>query len=169
VFINPSSIYNIATFPTGKVAERHEAGIGRQNFLEHARRQLNAYFMKNFDRDAGSFLMSIITGDRGSMSSDLKKAFNTTGLAHILSISGAHFGLLLFILFKGFRMIIRLLPASALLRLSIYASPSQLAAVLCFPVITAYLGISTMEFPAVRSFIMISLFLFGLLIHRKGL
>jgi competence protein ComEC len=102
------------------------------------------------------------------MSGEMRNAFNVTGLAHILSISGAHFGLLLFILFKFFRLLIKLLPHNVLARMSLYASPSQVAAALTFPVITAYLGISTMEFPAVRSYIMISLFLFGLLIHRKG-
>jgi competence protein ComEC len=153
---------------SGYAIEITEAGIVERNFLERSRDRLNAYLSENFKGDAGAFLMSIITGDRGSMSKEIKNAFNVTGLAHILSISGAHFGLLLFICFKFFKLLVKLLPHNMLLRLSLYVSPSQVAALLCLPIITAYLGISTMEFPAVRSFIMIILFLFGLLIFRKG-
>jgi len=168
VFINPGSLYGADHILTGRILGMRESGVIARTILQRARGQLNRFFLSNFDRDSGAFLTSIITGERGAMSSELKRAFNTTGLAHILSISGAHFGLLLFILFKMFKLFVRLLPSGALLRLSLYASPSQVAAVLCFPVIAAYLGISTMEFPAIRSFIMISLFLFGLFIQREG-
>ena len=168
VFINPGSLFGKDTIPAGYAAEIRETGVAEKNFLERARGRLNSFFARNFQGDIGAFLMSIITGERGTMSSELRNAFNATGLAHILSISGAHFGLLLFILFKFFKLILGLLPSSVLLRISLHVSPSQVAAMLCFPVITAYLGISTMEFPAVRSFIMITLFLLGLLIQRKG-
>jgi competence protein ComEC len=164
-FLNPGSKEWLLS---GYSQEVIETGHAERNFLERSRDRLNGYLAANFKGDVGAFLMSIITGDRGSMTKEMKNAFNVTGLAHILSISGAHFGLLLFICFKFFRLLVRLLPHNVLLRLSLYASPSQVAAALCFPIITAYLGISTMEFPAVRSFIMIMLFLFGLLIHRKG-
>jgi competence protein ComEC len=164
-FLNPGGK---DSFLTGYALDIEESGVANRNCLERARGKLNSFITASFKGDVAAFLMSIITGERGSMSGEMRNAFNVTGLAHILSISGAHFGLLLFILFKLFRLIIRLLPASTLGRISLYVSPSQIAALLCFPIITAYLGISTMEFPAIRSFIMITLFLFGLLIQRKG-
>lgn len=167
-FLNPGGTFGKDTFLTGYALEIHGTGTVNRNFLELARGQLNAYLIENFKGDVSAFLMSIITGERGSMSSEMRNAFNVTGLAHILSISGAHFGLLLFILFKAFKLLVRLLPHRVLARMTLYISPSQVAALLCLPVITAYLGISTMELPAVRSFIMITLFLFGLLIQRKG-
>jgi competence protein ComEC len=164
-FLNPGSRdWMISGYAVGI----EETGVAEKSPLERARDRLNIYFASSFSPDVSSFLMSIITGERGSMSSDIRNAFNVTGLAHILSISGAHFGLLLFILFQSFRLLIKLLPLKILSRMSLHMSPSQVAAALSFPIITAYLGISTMEFPAVRSFIMITLFLFGLLIHRKG-
>jgi competence protein ComEC len=146
-FLNPGGK---DSFLTGYALEIEESGVADRNFLEHARGKLNSFITASFKGDVAAFLMSIITGERGSMSGEMRNAFNVTGLAHILSISGAHFGLLLFILFKLFRLIIRLLPASTLGRISLYVSPSQIAALLCFPIITAYLGISTMEFPAIR-------------------
>ncbi|HTZ18048.1 MAG TPA: DNA internalization-related competence protein ComEC/Rec2 [Dissulfurispiraceae bacterium] len=168
VFLNPGALFGKETILSGYAVSVEEVRKADRNFLDRARDKLNAFYSAKFKGDDGAFLMSIITGERGTMSGELRNAFNVTGLAHILSISGAHFGLLLFILFKFFKLAVRLLPHSLLLRASLYISPSQIAALLCLPVITAYLGISTMEFPAVRSFIMITLFLFGLLIQRKG-
>jgi competence protein ComEC len=112
--------------------------------------------------------LSIITGERSLLTKETRDAFNVTGLAHILSISGAHFGLLLFILFKLFRFSIKALPYTLFVRLTLYLTPSQIAAILCIPFMIGYLGISDMSTPSIRAFIMITLFLFGLLIHRKG-
>jgi competence protein ComEC len=99
---------------------------------------------------------------------ELRNAFNITGLTHILSISGSHFGLFSVLLFGIFRFIIRAFPYRTLQRITIYLTPSQVAAMLCLPVMLAYLGLSGASIPAIRSFIMIGLFLLGLVIGRKG-
>ena len=109
-FMNPGGLIGNDMLFSGYALEIQEDGNGSINrtFLERARSSLNAELMANFKGDVGAFLMSIITGERGSMSREMKNAFNVTGLAHILSISVAHFGLLLFILFKIFRLLVRL-------------------------------------------------------------
>jgi len=118
-FLNPGSKQWLLS---GYSQEVIEAGRAERTFLERGRDRLNGYLTTNFKGDVGAFLMSIITGDRGAMTKEIKNAFNVTGLAHILSISGAHFGLLLFIYFKFFKLLVRLLPHNVLLRLSLYAS-----------------------------------------------
>ena len=101
------------------------------------------------------------------MSDGMKDAFNSTGLAHVLSISGTHFGIFSVLLFGLFRLVIKFLPYSLLQRITLYVTPSQGAAALSLPFMLAYLALSGWSIPAVRSFIMISLFLIGLLIGRK--
>ena len=135
--------------------------------FEDARARLNRYVTENFSADSGSLVSAITTGHRGNMSDGLKDAFNSTGLAHILSISGTHFGIFSVLLFGLFRLVIKFLPYSLLQRITLYVTPSQGAAVLCLPFMLAYLALSGWSIPAVRSFIMISLFLIGLLIGRK--
>src|SRR5208283_4326158 len=54
-------------------------------------------------------------------------------------------------------------------RLTLYMSPSQIAALVSLPFMVWYLGISPPDFGTVRAFIMVCFFLFGLLIQRKGL
>ena len=144
------------------------AAYSARDAVRGTRAKLNKGIRDNFSEESAPFLMSIVTGERGLLPGDLHKAFNATGLAHILSISGSHFGLMFIVLFGLFRALLRLIPYSLLSRLTLYCTPSQSAAVLSIPFMVGYLGISDASVPAIRSFIMIMLFLFGLLVQRKG-
>ena len=136
--------------------------------IQELRYRLNRYFSDNLKRDSAAFVAALTTGQRTSIDEDLRNAFNAAGLAHILSISGTHFGLFSVFLFSIFRLLINALPYRILQRITIFLTPSQAAAILCLPFMLAYLGLSGGSIPAMRSFIMISLFLLGLIIGRKG-
>ncbi|HXX56636.1 MAG TPA: DNA internalization-related competence protein ComEC/Rec2 [Thermodesulfovibrionales bacterium] len=136
--------------------------------LEEKRDRLNLYLREAFDPDSGALVASLTTGERSWMSEDVRNAFNTTGLAHLLSISGTHFGLFSMLLFGMFRLLINLMPYRLLQRFTLYLTPSQASALLSLPFMLLYLLISGYSIPAVRSFIMITIFLAGLLIGRKG-
>ncbi len=142
--------------------------ISLSSKIQEYRYKLNRYIEENFKKDSGAFIASITTGQRANMDEELRDSFNVTGLAHILSISGTHFGLFSMLLFGMFSFLIKALPYRILQRITIFLTPSQAAAILCFPFMLAYLGLSGASIPAVRSFIMISLFLSGLIINRKG-
>ena len=137
--------------------------------IQKLRYRLNKYIQANFEKDSSAFISAITTGQRASIDEDLRNAFNKTGLAHILSISGTHFGLFSVFLFGIFRFLMNVFPYRSLQRITIFLTPSQTAALLCLPFMLAYLGLSGGNIPAVRSFIMVGLFLLGLLIGRKGL
>ena len=136
--------------------------------IEESRYRINRYIQEHFQKESAAFLSSVTTGQGMTSNDKLMDAFNITGLTHILSISGTHFGLLSVLLFGMFRLIIKVLPYGVLQRMTIYLTPSQAAAILCLPFMVIYLGLSGASIPAVRSFLMIGLFLAGLLIGRKG-
>ncbi len=138
------------------------------NYFNKQRKRINDYVLGRFDRDPAALVASLTTGETSYLGEDLKEAFNVTGLAHILSISGTHFGLFSVMMYAMFVFLVKRLPYGILHRLSIYLTPSQTAAVLTMPVMVMYLGLSGSSPPAVRSFVMISLFLLGLLLGRKG-
>ncbi|MFA5353264.1 MAG: DNA internalization-related competence protein ComEC/Rec2 [Thermodesulfovibrionales bacterium] len=137
-------------------------------YLKRQRTGLNAFMKDNLSPESAPFIMSIVTGERGLIPREMRDSFSSTGLAHILSISGAHFGLLLFVVFRSARAIIRRLPYAVLVRLTTFFSPDQCAAIITIPFIVSYLGISSLNVPAIRAFIMVSLFLAGLLVQRQG-
>ncbi len=132
------------------------------------RDRLNRYLLANFSPDSAGLIISITTGKTEYLSEDLKNAFQRTGLTHILSISGSHFGLFSVLLFGIFSFLIKRLPHEFLLRLTVYTTPSEVAAILTLPFMLFYLGLSGGSPPAVRSFIIIALFLTGLLVGRRG-
>jgi competence protein ComEC len=136
--------------------------------IEESRYRINKNIQEHFQKESAAFLSSVTTGQGMTSNDKLMDAFNVTGLTHILSISGTHFGLLSVLLFGMFRLIIKVLPYGILQRMTIYLDPSQAAAILCTPFMVIYLGLSGASIPAVRSFLMIGLFLAGLLIGRKG-
>lgn len=150
-----------------EVKGREEARSFLSNAFDPYRQSLKSYVDTRFNKDTAAFISAVTIGE-GRLAEDLRNAFNTTGLAHILSISGTHFGLFSVVIFGCVVFLIKRLPYSLLQRLTLYASPSQAAAVICIPLMVLYLGISGGSIPAVRSFIMISLFLAGLLLGRKG-
>lgn len=154
-----------------KLLEVTHAGGESSSFasvIEGYRHRISSHIAENFKDDSAALVASVTTGQRSLMSDEVRDAFNTTGLAHILSISGTHFGLFSVFLFGIFNLLVNALPHRILQRITVYLAPSQAAAAVCLPVMLAYLCLSGASIPAIRAFIMISLFLTGLIIGRKG-
>ncbi|GAB4489900.1 MAG: DNA internalization-related competence protein ComEC/Rec2 [Thermodesulfovibrionales bacterium] len=137
------------------------------DFFRDARDALSRFTAERFDPETAALVAALTTGETGMLDPGTREAFSITGLAHILSISGTHFGLFSVIVFGALVFLINRLPEKALLRLTLIMTPKQAAALLTLPVVLVYLGLSGGSIPAVRSFIMVSLFLAGLLIERK--
>ncbi|MCL4475433.1 MAG: DNA internalization-related competence protein ComEC/Rec2 [Nitrospirae bacterium] len=167
---NPGAMKNDGLYAT--LVEVREAEPLKGNpvyrWFQDSRDRLNHFFKNSFEGDSGALLASQTTGERSTMSEEIKDAFNSTGLAHLLSISGTHFGLFSALIFGLFRFIIRSMPHRILQRFTLYLSPSQAAALFALPFMFFYLALSGASIPALRSFLMINIFLLGLLIGRKG-
>jgi hypothetical protein len=136
--------------------------------FDRYRALINGYVASRFRPEPAALISAVTTGETSSVSQDLRNAFNVTGLAHMLSISGTHFGLFSVMIFGVCLFLVRRLPYRLLQRVTIYLTPRQAAALLCLPCMAVYLGISGAGPPAVRAFVMIGLFLAGLLLGRKG-
>lgn len=153
---------------TGYLVSAEERSASFLAPFGRARAALHRFFLDRFSNDPAAFLISIVTGERGYLPRELNQAFGVTGLAHILSISGTHFGLVFYALYQLCRLLILRMPERMLTRLTLALSPSQAGAALALPAVVLYLCISDMSYPAVRSFLMILLFLLGLLLGRSG-
>jgi competence protein ComEC len=167
--LNPGELNRNELYATlSEIYDTGERRISVYSKIQDYRYRLNKYIEENFKKDSGALIASITTGQRANINEKLRDSFNATGLAHILSISGTHFGLFSVFLFGVFKFLIKAFPYKILQRITIFLTTSQIAAVFCLPFILAYLCLSGGSVPAVRSFIMISLFLLGLIIGRKG-
>ncbi len=120
----------------------------------------------SFSSEVAMLLDAIVIGHRDSTDSDLYRSFSRLGLSHLMSISGTHFGLLAFIVFTIVRQLARLLPYRALIWITRKYSLQEYAALITVFFVSFYLMLSGGRVPAVRAFIMIMLFLAGLLWGR---
>ncbi len=96
-------------------------------------------------RDAvrGAFLDRILLGRRGGKIDELEEGFRRVGLAHLLSISGAHLGVLLGLVWYGSRL---------------FVGNPRWSAVIVLVVLAFYLMAAEARVPIVRASIMAGLF-----------
>jgi competence protein ComEC len=110
--------------------------------------------------------LSLITGESGYLSQDIRDSFMSSGTTHILSISGSHLGLIGVVVFWIVRRAILALPTSWLLRLSLRITATKVAAALTIPVVGFYAVLGGAEVATVRSLLMLGLFLGAVLLGR---
>ena len=106
-------------------------------------------------RDAGAsrgLLETLLLGHWGDEMADLRESFRHVGLAHILSISGAHLGILMGLVWLGVRLVLPHPPRSALVVLA---------------VLLMYVMALPMRTPIVRAAIMAGVFCIGYGIGRR--
>jgi len=121
---------------------------------------------EDFTPDVASFLKAVILG-YSDIDQDLRDAFNRSGTAHILAVSGTHLTLLSASLFLVFSLLIRRLPASLYLRLSQRVTATGLALLLSLPPLFFYTLISGARIPTIRSLVMILSFITAALLGRS--
>ncbi|MCX7793137.1 MAG: DNA internalization-related competence protein ComEC/Rec2 [Thermodesulfovibrionales bacterium] len=134
--------------------------------VEKQREKLNDLFERIFNEKAAGLSKALITGAK-DVDPDLRESFRKTGLSHLLTISGTHFGLLFFLFFRITKRIISFLPYRVFHRLTTEVSINFISVIIVVPFLTWYFVISGMDIPAFRAFIMAILFVSGLMIERR--
>ena len=141
---------------------------GFSSHISQVRKRIGDIIDNSLSENSASFLKAIVLGLKGSISQEMRDSFSATGLAHLLSISGTHFGLLAFIIFRIVRGTVKLLPDTAMKRVTLYITPTQIAILCTMPVLAMYALMSGMNTPTVRSLIMVYIYMLALFIGRKG-
>jgi competence protein ComEC len=114
--------------------------------------------------DEGSIASALITGKRDAISTPVNDAMYISSLAHVLSISGHHMAVVAGIVFFFIRAGLALVPLFA----SRYPI-KKWAAAAALSAVAFYLLLSGAEVATQRSFIMIAIVLFGILVDRPTL
>ena len=136
-------------------------------WIQNRRYLLGKVLDNSLSTENAALHKAIILGLMGGINQEMRDAFSTTGLAHILSISGTHFGLLAFMIFKFIKLIVKCLPENSLRRMTLHISPSQVAVLITLPLLVFYALLSGMSTPAVRSLIMIFIYMLAMFLGRR--
>lgn len=132
--------------------------------LERFRNSFTNHIRESLPPPRGAVAAALITGDRSSIPDQVREMFISSGLAHILAISGLHLSIVAGLVFVAIRRGGALIPP-----LARRYDLKKIAAVMTIFVTGLYLCISGFGIPAQRSFIMTSLIMVAILIHRKAL
>jgi competence protein ComEC len=155
----------ITIYPEGEMVKTKDHTL--LSYIQRLRWRVYRYFSENFDKDTSALLSAIVIGHRGG-SAELYRAYSITGLAHLMSVSGTHFGLFTLTAFFIVRVVSFLIPYKKLIRLTGRISLKEIELLLILPVIVFYLLLSGMRIPAIRAFVMINLFILGVFLGRRG-
>ncbi len=121
---------------------------------------------ENFSPEVSELFLALTIGKRPSQ--DLYRDYSRAGLAHLLAISGAHFGFISLFCFVLLRAAMKLTPYKLLLNLSRWVSLRSLTAVVVVAVLSFYLYISGARVPTLRAYVMFVLFSLGLILGRAN-
>ena len=113
-----------------------------------------------------AILLAMIIGDTTGLTDEIRDAFMASGTTHILSISGSHLGLIAIFIFFIMRLLIGLLPERLLLRITMYTTPTKIAAVITIIPVIFYTLISGAQTATIRSLIMILVYILAVLVDR---
>ncbi|AIK96682.1 ComEC/Rec2 family competence protein [Candidatus Odyssella acanthamoebae] len=114
--------------------------------------------------ESGAIAAALVTGERGRISEATRQAYADAGIAHVLAISGLHLSMIAGLIF----MIVRRGLCLSMTLAERY-NLKKIASFLTIPFLIAYLMISGMGVPAIRSFIMVGIVLVGTIVDRQAL
>lgn len=136
--------------------------------LHEFRRELLELSARGLTGEEGALFKSLILGDQGSVTNDMRDRFAATGTTHILSVSGSHIALLVLFIFLVADGIFLMLPHPLAIRSSLWFDHKKAAAALCLFASFAYSLLAGMEVATVRSLIMVTAFLVARMIDREA-
>lgn len=134
------------------------------DFIEDVRVAIDRRIAASMPHPEAAVAMALITGRRAAISDEANDAISAAGLAHILSISGLHIGLVSGIIFFVARLLMVCIPGFAL-----RFPAKKYAAVFAFAGAAFYTMLAGATVPTQRSLIMIGIALFAVIVDRSPL
>jgi competence protein ComEC len=114
--------------------------------------------------DTGAIAVALITGDQGAISKPALQSMRDSGLAHLLSISGLHIGLVAAILFVTLRRLLCLVP-----RVALHHPIKKWGAAAALVGTLFYMLLAGAPVPTVRAYVMTSMFLVAVMLDRTAI
>ncbi len=136
----------------------------QQNFVQSIRDIIGARLYGVMDDRYAGTAQALLTGERAGITKDDTEALRTSGLAHLLAISGLHIGLVAGCVFFFVRLFLAMIPKMAL-----YHPIKKYAAACAIIIAFTYMILAGATVPTVRAFIMTSLVLLAVILDRSAL
>ncbi len=143
---------------------QHAQATGAGLFLRGVRDAIIARVMTVLPAREGAVAGALLTGAVTAINADDLQAFRASGLAHLLSVSGLHIAIVIGLVMTSLRFMLALMHTPAL-----RWPAKEMAAAAGIVAGLAYLLLTGMQVPTLRSFLMAALVMLGLMLGRPAL
>lgn len=150
-----SAISVLREFPPRRLSARER--------VESKRRKISRWIEKRGgDKSLEEIMKALLLGERWAVPAEINESFQRAGVAHLLAVSGLHLGLVASL---SFFVLSWLLKRNEKIMLAM--DVKRICAFFTFFPVLAYTFLAGGRIPTVRAFIMISAYLFAILIRRE--
>jgi len=101
--IDDNSVNSLALY-NGMLGAVYDASVAKTDLTTNTdifmpfRENIRGIINENFDDSSAGLAYSMLFGDKSALSSDISESFKTTGISHLLAVSGLHVGFLVALL-----------------------------------------------------------------------
>jgi competence protein ComEC len=139
-------------------------GAGGGYFVARLRHHISSLINAALPNRKGGFAAALMTGEKRAVDEKTVQNLRDAGLAHLLSISGLHVGLVAGIIFAGLRFFLALTPFIGLrYPIKKWAAIAAIMGAFCYALIAGA------TLPTQRAFLMLSLVLIAVVFDRRGI
>ncbi|WP_249212583.1 ComEC/Rec2 family competence protein [Acetobacter persici] len=131
--------------------------------LEPLRERIDARIRQVLPGAAGTVASTVLTGEGASVPRAVREDFSASGLAHLLAVAGLHLGIVL-----GVLMAVVRLSLSAWMWAALRWPCKEIAALLALLGGAAYVTLTGLHLPALRSLMMAGVVVLGLVAGRRA-
>lgn len=161
-------------YVTGGISKSSQIEIIHKNetdilpYIYKSKESMSQFIKNNSSQEESSILKTMVFGERGATSKETRNIFSSTGIAHLLAVSGLHMGFVAFASFFIFKKIFSFIFLNFHLRFFLIGATQRFASFFTiFPVL--YYSLLVGGSPsAVRATIMIIVYLLSLVIYRES-
>ena len=80
----------LGTYPFGKITLTQKGEHGLSYLIKNERRRIKNIVLKSFDSDTAGVVIAVLLGDKSFISDEVYSLFRSSGVAHIMAVSGLH-------------------------------------------------------------------------------
>ena len=131
--------------------------------LEKYRNTIRNFLAAHLPAPEQAIANALILGEKGGIPENVRRLFATTGVAHVLAISGLHIGIIALV---SFGLIKNLLKCFTWTMLA--SDISKVAALITLLPVTAYCFIANSQIATVRATIMVITYLISIIVDRRN-
>ncbi len=161
-------IYVIGSISKGnqiEVFDKDKGGI--LSYIYKSKERLSLFIEKNAPLEESSILKTMVFGERSAISKEMRNIFSSTGIAHLLAVSGLHVGFVAFAAFLIFKNFFSFLFLNFYRRLFLIGAVQRFAAFFTiFPVLHYSILVGASP-STVRAAIMAIVYLLSIVLYRE--